>query len=103
MNKELEIKLETNLENFNKLKLIMEKEAKMLKHKIQEDVYYSPKNEDFYNKGDRCLRLRLEEGKKIFSYKQIHEEDLENRYLEEYETEIEDSRNVRKNIKITCF
>lgn len=97
MNKELEIKIETTLENFISIKCMLEEKHKKIIDKEQEDVYYSPIGMNFYDDGDRCLRMRRE-GKEIYlSYKRIYDNGEKNSFIEEYETTVE-SFEIMDNI-----
>lgn len=88
MNKELEIKIETTSKSFISIKRMLEENYQKITDKEQEDVYYSPIGINFYDDGDRCLRMRRE-GKDIYlSYKRIYENGEKNSFIEEYETNV---------------
>lgn len=90
MNKELEIKIEVSLDIFIKLEKEISTKGEKLAEKTQEDIYYSPSDESFYDHGDKCLRIRKEEKEIYLSYKQIYHERLNDRFIDEYETKIGD-------------
>lgn len=88
-NKEIEIKVCVDESNYFRLVDTLKRDANFRAEKHQIDIYYSPQNESFYDDGDRCLRVRTEEGKSLLSYKRIYGEHTDQRYIEEYETHIE--------------
>lgn len=96
MNTEIEIKVEIEECKYNNILNFMRTNAVALSCKAQEDIYYSPETEDYYDKGDRCLRIRIEGNKQILSYKQIHMEAEKGQYIEEYETELSDSKMTER-------
>lgn len=107
-NKEIEIKIEIDENKYNTLLNDLTKRCNEKKCTIQEDTYYSPKTENYYDNGDRCLRLRETNNKSILSYKQIYE-NKDKRIIDEYETEIENSKmlkyifqsiGIREDIKV---
>ena len=103
MSKELEIKIETTFENYIKIKSFLEEKAERIVDKEQKDIYYSPAGIDFYNHGDRCLRMRIEDKKAVLSYKRIHDENKSSRFIEEYETRIENSQIMDKILSALNF
>lgn len=92
--KEIEIKLQLDLPDYLRLVGILKDIATFIGEKHQIDVYYSPKTESFYNRGDRCLRVRTEDGKSILSYKRIYSENTSEQFIEEYETDIGDPQII---------
>ncbi len=97
--KEIEIKLQIDENDYLRLVDILKRTTLFKGKKHQIDVYYSPEGESFYNNGDRCLRVRTEEGKSIFSYKQIHAENTSMQFIEEYESGIESPEMVDHILK----
>lgn len=92
--KEIEIKLQLDKSDYDRLVDTLKQTAAFLGEKHQVDVYYSPKAESFYDRGDRCLRVRTEGGRSILSYKQLHGENTSGQFIEEYETCVEDAQIV---------
>lgn len=92
--KEIEIKLQLDTSDYDKLMEMLRHVAEFIGEKHQIDVYYSPKTESFYDRGDRCLRVRTENGRSILSYKQLHSENAGEQFIEEYETYVEDPQIV---------
>lgn len=88
--KEIEIKLELEERDYYRMLKLLKSVATLREKKHQIDVYYSPEGKSFYDYGDRCLRIRKEEGKSILSYKRIYDENTSKQLIAEYETLIED-------------
>lgn len=88
-NKEIEIKICLDESNYFRLIDMLKHTAVFRAEKHQIDTYYSPQNDSFYHGGDRCLRVRTEDGNTLLSYKRIYGEHTDQRYIEEYETHIE--------------
>lgn len=104
-NKEIEIKIEVTYIQYQTLSNYFQRTAAIQTEKKQLDNYYSPADEDYYNAGDRCLRIRKEDNQSILSYKRIYNEGSEAQYIEEYETFIGDFeiiQNILKSIGFTC-
>lgn len=87
--KEIEIKVCVDESDYLRLMDTLKEVATFKSAKHQIDIYYSPQNESFYDRGDRCLRIRTEDGKSFLSYKRIYGEYTEQCYIEEHETRIE--------------
>lgn len=87
--KEIEIKLQLDECDYNRLLDVLKCIAIFQGEKHQIDVYYSPEGESFYDYGDRCLRVRTEGKESILSYKRIYDENTNKQFIEEYETHIE--------------
>lgn len=88
--KEIEIKLQLREEEYLQILQILQKKGEFIREQHQIDEYYSPVDKSFYDAGDRCLRIRTENSRSILSYKQIHNENTDQQYIEEYETLIGD-------------
>lgn len=101
--KEIEIKLEINLSEYQTLIQLFYEKAKLLKKRKQVDVYYSPEGENYYDYGDRCLRIRTENQKSILCYKRIYDESLPTQYIEEYETQIDDADMIQHILEALHF
>lgn len=97
--KEIEIKLHLDSSDYDRLLGTLENIATFIGEKHQIDMYYSPKAESFYNKGDRCLRVRTEDDKSILTYKRIYSENTNEQFIEEYETTIGDPRMVDRILR----
>lgn len=87
--KEIEIKLQLNVSDYNRLLKILKRIGIFRGEKHQIDVYYSPEGKSFYDYGDRCLRVRTEGKRSVLSYKRIYDENTCKQFIEEYETQIE--------------
>lgn len=101
--KEIEIKFELKEEEYKKIMKFLQQKGRFIQEQHQVDEYYSPVGKSFYDSGDRCLRIRIEGEKSILSYKQIHNENTTQQYIEEYETLIEDSQMVGRILKAIDF
>lgn len=97
--KEIEIKLQLDESDYNRLVDTLKQTAVFVGEKHQVDVYYSPQTESFYDQGDRCLRVRTEDGRSILSYKRLHAENTSGQFIEEYETYIGDPQTVDHILK----
>ena len=97
--KEIEIKLQLDSSDYDRLVNMLEDIAVFIGENHQVDVYYSPKTESFYNRGDRCLRIRTEDDKSRLSYKRIYSENTSEQFIEEYETNIGDSQIVDRILR----
>ena len=103
--KEIEIKIKLEFSEYERLLDFFQKTAIYEAEKHQIDMYYSPIDEDYYDAGDRCLRIRIENSQSILSYKRIHNEKSEAQYIEEYETAVSDFETmdkILKSIKFNC-
>ena len=92
--KEIEIKIELNRREYDNMLSSLKATSVFLKEKHQVDVYYSPFGENYYDFGDRCLRVRTEDDHTLISYKRIYNENTDNQYIEEYETQIGNSTTM---------
>lgn len=101
--KEIEIKLEIDSKEYDKLVERFQREAKVVGEVRQIDEYYSPVTESYYDQGDRCLRIRTEKNVSTLSYKRIINEGLEDCYIEEYETKISDLNMMRNILHALAF
>lgn len=102
-NKEIEIKLKLKEEEYQRVLCILQKRGSFIQEQHQLDEYYSPANKSFYDSGDRCLRIRTENGESILSYKRIHNENTAQQYIEEYETLIGDQKMTDCILKALDF
>lgn len=91
---ETEIKIKLNKKEFDKLKLLMENEAKLLQNIHHRDTYYQPSHRLFLNDAtvNEWLRIGERGNKAIINYKNWHD----NMYCDEYETEVSDVDNLYK-------
>lgn len=100
MDREIEIKLEIEKEEYEKLLSLLSIEGKKHNQKEQKDIYFSPKYRPFFGGDidDECLRIRIMEDKYILSYKKIFFGNSDSEiYLEEHESEVVD---LEQTIKI---
>lgn len=97
--KEIEIKLMINESDYFRLVDFLKNNAIYKNEKHQIDVYYSPKDESFYDCGDRCLRVRTEGNISIFSFKRIHDVNTNKQFIEEYETSVESAEILDQILK----
>lgn len=95
--REIELKLKIEEKDYIRLLKELENTAISKSPKHQVDIYYSPEGKSFYNCGDRCLRVRIQDGDIILSYKRIYNEDTSEQFIEEYETHV-DSHEVVDHI-----
>lgn len=103
MGKELEIKVQITEMQYENLKYLMDSQAAYKGKVNQKDIYYSPENINYYDEGDRCLRIRVEEDRALLSYKRIYDENTANRYIEEYEMELLNSNTMEQILKALNF
>lgn len=101
--KEIEIKLELKKEEYIQILDLLQKNGMFIREQHQVDEYYSPVERSFYDSGDRCLRIRTENSRSILSYKQIHNENTDQQYIEEYETLVEASQMMSCILKALGF
>lgn len=101
--KEIEIKIEISSLEYKKNIVEFYQNGYFLGEKLQVDMYYSPAEDNFYDRGDRCLRIRTENNLSILSYKHIHNENLDTQYIEEYETQIGDLEMMKCILKALHF
>lgn len=102
-NKEIEIKIEITYLQYKELLDYFQKTIVSQTEKKQLDNYYSPIGEDYYNAGNRCLRIRNEDSRSILSYKHIYNENTGIQYIEEYETAIGDFEMMYKILEAIGF
>ncbi len=102
-NKEIEIKIKLDFSEYERLLDFFQKTAIYEGEKHQIDMYYSPVDEDYYDAGDRCLRIRTESSQSILSYKRIYNENSTVQYIEEYETIVSDFETLDKILKAIKF
>lgn len=95
--KEIEVKLQIDEDKYSTLLIFMKEIAMFKSEKHQIDIYYSPDGENYYDRGDRCLRIRIEDNKSMLSYKRIYGENTSQQFIEEYETCVE-SPEMMSNI-----
>lgn len=100
MDREIEIKLEIEKEEYEKLLSLLSIEGKKHNQKEQKDIYFSPKYRPFFGGDidDECLRIRVMKDKYILSYKKIFFGNSDSEiHLEEHESEVVD---LEQTIKI---
>lgn len=94
--KEIEIKLQIDKDDYSRLLSFFYSGGEFIRKIHQIDLYYSPKDEKYYDAGDRCLRIRTENQSSILSYKRIHGLNTDHQYIEEYETYITNVQSMKK-------
>ena len=94
--KEIEIKLQIDKDDYLRLRSFFYGRGEFIREIHQIDLYYSPKDEKYYDSGDRCLRIRTENQSSILSYKRIHGLNTDHQYIEEYETHISNVQSIKK-------
>ena len=103
---EIEIKLEIEEEQYNRLFNRFLKENNKHINKKQHDIYFSPENPTFFGGDidDECIRVRIQKDKYILCYKKIYmgndEQDI---HIVEYETEVSNLEaiiNILKGVRI---
>lgn len=98
-NKEIEIKLQIEEEDYHRLSSLLKNTEVFEGEKIQIDSYYSPTGTSFYDRGDRCLRVRTEDNTAFLSYKRIYEQDSQRQFIEELETQVDSPEMIDKILK----
>jgi adenylate cyclase class 2 len=96
--KDVEIEIQTRVENVEPLLLLLEKEGEFAFDDHQKDEYYTPAHRDFFSfkPVDEWLRIR-ESGKNSITYKNWHHgKDGKSNHCDEYETVVEDADQIRK-------
>jgi len=109
MKNNIEIEIQVQVENLQKLLDFLNEKAEFKGEKHQVDEYFTPFHRDFIAVRPACewLRLRDTDGKYSINYKNWHFDDQgKSHYCDEYETKVEDIEQVRKifaalNIKPT--
>lgn len=101
--KEIEIKVQLQEKDYIRLIKMFNQVASFRSQKHQVDVYYSPAGMSFYNSGDRCLRVRTEDGNTLLSYKRIYDENTSKQFIEEYETRVDSFDMIDHILKGLCF
>ena len=66
-------------------------------------MYYSPLEEDYYDRDDRCLHIRIEDDVNVFSYKRIFDKNSKTQYIEEYETQVNDAKMLENILQALHF
>lgn len=103
---EIEVKLEIELEQYNKLLNYFNKENSKHINKKQHDIYFSLESPSFFGEDidDECIRIRIQKDKYILCYKKIYfgekESDI---HIAEYETEVSNldaTINILKGVRI---
>ena len=91
---ETELRIRLKKEEFDKLKLLMDKEAIFLQNIHHKDTYYQPSHRSFLNDVtvNEWLRIGERGNKTIINYKNWHD----NMYCDEYETEVSDVDSLYK-------
>lgn len=98
-NKEIEVKLEINAEESQRLKDILDKEARFDGEEVQQDTYLSPKNNNFFKEKFpyKWLSIRSRAGKNILNYKYYYPEGAERHtHCDEYEIDITEPGKMLK-------
>lgn len=93
-NREVEIKVKISKDKYQQLKKFLSESAIYISSNKQEDKYYSPANKAYIQKDGaiyKWLRLRLQEGKSILTYKFVYKgKNNKGRGKDEFETVIDD-------------
>lgn len=90
-NKEIEVKLEIDAEEHQRLKGLLDEEAEFVSEGTQRDVYMSPRDDNFFDEEFpyKWLSLRSRDGRYILNYKHYYPEGAERHtYCDEYETDV---------------
>lgn len=106
MNIEVEIKVK--IDNFEEIKSKVSKIGKLIKSIKQIDDYYVPSHRDFFARKPHpieWLRIRTNPDKTVLEYclSKNQKEDGDNDYVEEYETEILNDKELRKTLEFLDF
>jgi adenylate cyclase, class 2 len=100
--KDVEIEIQTRVENVAPLLEVLQKEGKQVLDDHQKDEYYTPIHRDFFaNKPiDEWLRVR-ESGKHSITYKNWHHRvDGKSNHCDEFETVVQDAQQIRNIFKV---
>lgn len=90
-NKEVEVKLEIDVDEYQRLKDVLGKEARFVSEEVQRDTYLSPKNNNYFDEEFpyKWLSMRSRGGKNILNFKHYYPEGAERHtYCDEYETDV---------------
>lgn len=101
--KEIEFKFQICPDEYARLLATFASKHCSMSEKRQIDLYFSPAGTSFYDKGDRCLRVRKEGNRAMLSYKRIVNDSTDGRYIEEYETEVADFTTTRRILEALGF
>lgn len=102
-NSEIEMKFKINDQEYKTIVSFLEDTAIYIQEIHQKDIYYSPYNENFYDNGYRCLRLRLVNSEAILCYKEIHNIFSAEEYIDEYETKVENADTMAEILRVLNF
>lgn len=108
MNKNnIEVELKYRVKDEKKLNKWLEKNAKKIFEKRQVDKYYTPQHRNFFDEKypSEYLRIRDSGGHFSITYKYWHSTGIEREYshCDEYETDIEDGKQMEKIFKVLDF
>jgi len=102
----VEIEIQVNIENSKSLIDFLEKNADFKRESHQIDEYFSPTHRNFIEVRPvkEWLRLRDSGGKYSINYKNWHyDESGKSHYCDEYETKIEDLKQLKKILDTLNF
>lgn len=106
-NQNIEIEIKLPLHNKEEVTEFLNKNAKIKAKKVrQKDTYFTPAHKDFLDAKHPYQFLRVRESKKgaFFAYKHCHPENSNHvDYLDEYETNIGDSKSLMKILNSLDF
>lgn len=90
---ETEIKIKLTEEEYQNLKLLVDRVSSFVKESRQKDTYYQPKYRKFVHEGviNEWLRIGERGNKIILNYKNWYDH-----YCDEYEVEVDDAVNLKK-------
>ncbi len=93
---ETEIKIKLTDDEYEKIRLLMQKEARFVNESSQRDTYYNPKYNSFLGNDviKKWLRIGERGGKLILNYKNWYDV-----YCDEYEVLIDDKENMDRIFK----
>ncbi|MFH0937213.1 MAG: class IV adenylate cyclase [Candidatus Daviesbacteria bacterium] len=99
----IEIEVKVQIENTKGLLDFLKENGQFLSEEYQIDTYYSPTHRDFVAPRPikEWLRLRDSSGKFSINYKSFHfEEDGHSHFCDEYETAIEDIKQLERILNV---
>jgi adenylate cyclase class 2 len=102
---EIEIKIPTNKQNFDRIRKHLLDVAKLLQKEKQVDTYYTPSHRNFFEPKEpyEYLRIRREESKSSITYKLYNPDPTKRTHCEEYESQVTNTDSIQKIFKALDF
>lgn len=83
-----EIEIRVIVKDYKTVESVLQQKTSFKWEKSQKDVYYAPKEKDFYSYKPEYLRVRHQEWKNTITYWYCHVKDWELIKIDEYETTV---------------